>query len=459
MTNEGSSFEQSYTKKVNTIGFLFLLAHLPVLCVLAASNGTGLVLTAGMMLVILAAPALILWGDRSSKLAAVAMGVASMGVSALTIYVCGGQIEAHFEIFVLIAMLAVFGRIAPLLAAGSTIALHHVIFWLWLPSSVFNYKAGFGIVLVHAFFVVLEIVPVCWIATQFGRSIKAEGLVMDHLGSAVDQIDSATSQIAASSQSLAHGATEQAASIEETSASASMIKAVSMRNADAAQSAVTLVEASSSRSKATDVSLTGMVEAMDRIGSDSQQISKVVKTIDQIAFQTNILALNTAVEAARAGEAGLGFAVVADEVRTLAQRSAQAAKESEMLISASIENARLGIQKVNEVAQSVRGMISESSEMMTLVSEINSSSREQSRGIDEIATTIQKMEGVTQSNAASAEQTAAAVEELSMQAKGLKDIVQDLAALSGLPSDNSSLQVGSRSKNGFRGLRTVTPAI
>ena len=356
-------------------------------------------------------------------------------------------------------MLAVFGRIAPLLAAGSTIALHHIIFWLWLPSSVFNYKAGFGIVLVHAFFVVLEIVPVCWIATQFGRSIKAEGLVMDHLGSAVDQIDSATSQISASSQSLAHGATEQAASIEETSASASMIKAVSMRNADAAQAAVTLVEASSSRSEATNISLTGMVEAMDRIGSDSQQISKVVRTIDQIAFQTNILALNAAVEAARAGEAGLGFAVVADEVRTLAQRSAQAAKESEMLISASIENARLGIQKVNEVAQSVRGMISESSEMMSLVSEINSSSREQSRGIDDIATSIQKMEGVTQSNAASAEQTAAAVEELSMQAKGLKDIVQDLAALSGLPSDKSSLQLGSRAKNGFRELRAVTPEI
>ena len=96
---------------------------------------------------------------------------------------------------------------------------------------------------------------------------------------------------------------------------------------------------------------------------------------------------------------------------------------------------------------------------MSLVSEINSSSREQSRGIDDIATSIQKMEGVTQSNAASAEQTAAAVEELSMQAKGLKDIVQDLAALSGLPSDKSSLQLGSRAKNGFRELRAVTPEI
>ena len=128
MIHQVSSFEQSYTKKVNTIGFLFLAAHLPVLCVLAAFNGASVVLTTCVMLVILAAPALILWEDRASKLNAIAMGIAAMGVSALAIYVCGGQIEAHFEIFVLIAMLAVFGRIAPLLAAGGTIALHHVIF-------------------------------------------------------------------------------------------------------------------------------------------------------------------------------------------------------------------------------------------------------------------------------------------------------------------------------------------
>ena len=298
-------------------------------------------------------------------------------------------------------------------------------------NSIFNYKAGIATVLIHAGYVVFEIVPAIWIARQFGRSIQAQSLVMEHLGSAAEEIDSATTQVSASSNSLAQGATEQAASIEETSAAAEMIKTASLRNAKVSSEAAHVAGESAQRAEQTRDSLELMIEAMDRIGSSSEKISQIVKVIDQIAFQTNILALNAAVEAARAGEAGLGFAVVAEEVRTLAQRSADAAKQTESLISESIENARLGVAKVNEVADSVRGITRGSSDLKSLVQEIKVASEEQCRGIDQVATSIQRMESVTQSNAANAEETAAAAEQLAAQSKAMRDVVNQLAALAG----------------------------
>jgi methyl-accepting chemotaxis protein len=168
---------------------------------------------------------------------------------------------------------------------------------------------------------------------------------------------------------------------------------------------------------------------MNGIEESSRKISKIIKVIDGIAFQTNILALNAAVEAARAGEAGSGFSVVAEEVRSLAQRSARAAEDTVALIDESIQKSDGGKAKVNELAVAIRDITAESARVKTLVEEINEGSEEQTRGIEQINHAMSQMETFTQTNAASSEEGAAAAEQLQSQAATLREIVYHLRSL------------------------------
>ncbi|MEQ1912156.1 MAG: methyl-accepting chemotaxis protein, partial [Vicinamibacterales bacterium] len=262
----------------------------------------------------------------------------------------------------------------------------------------------------------------------------------------------ASEQVAGSAQTLSQGATEQAASLEETSASMEEMASMTRRNAESTRQAVTLVADVHRRAHESTDALQQMVQSMDAIQDSSQKVSKIIRTIDEIAFQTNILALNAAVEAARAGEAGMGFAVVADEVRSLAQRSAQAAKDTAALIEESIAKARSGNQKVGQVAESIAGITDAVSRVKALVEDVSEASRQQTQGLDHVAQALSQMERVTQDTAATAEESAAASEELSAQAAVTLEVVGQLQSLVGAadvrPVSTSARRQGARPTRG-----------
>jgi len=251
------------------------------------------------------------------------------------------------------------------------------------------------------------------------------------LSSGATQVASAATQIAASSQSLAQGSSEQAASLEETSSSSEEISSMARKNTENTRSAAELAGRLQAEFTKTNRSLDETVAAMEELNGSSEKISKIIKVIDEIAFQTNILALNAAVEAARAGEAGMGFAVVADEVRNLAQRSAQAAKDTASLIEDSIARSRDGKAKVDHVAAAIRGIAEDSTRIQVLVDEVNVASQEQSRGTEQVAKAVIQMEQLTQRAAASAEESASSATQLTAQASALKDVVGRLTEMVG----------------------------
>jgi methyl-accepting chemotaxis protein len=229
-------------------------------------------------------------------------------------------------------------------------------------------------------------------------------------------VTSASTQVAQSSQQLSQGATEQAAALEEASASLVEMASMTRRNAENARSASARVAEAGRLVAAADESLKDLVASMAEIQTSSVQVTRIVKTIDEIAFQTNILALNAAVEAARAGEAGLGFAVVADEVRNLAQRSARAAKDTAVLIEASATSAEGGQSRVQAVVQAMSAIAGNSSQLGALVNDVTEASEQQAQGIAQVNQAVSQMEQVTQTTAATAEECAAASEELNAQA-------------------------------------------
>ncbi len=246
-----------------------------------------------------------------------------------------------------------------------------------------------------------------------------------------NQVSSAASQVSAASQTLAEGASEQAASLEETSSSLEEMASMTKRNAENAQKANDLAKQARSAADKGVGDMQTMSSAMEAIKVSSDDIAKIIKTIDEIAFQTNILALNAAVEAARAGEAGMGFAVVADEVRNLAQRSAQAAKETASKIEGAIEKTGQGVDISSKVALTLNEIVTKARQVDELVAEVAGASREQTQGITQINTAVGQMDKVTQSNAANAEESAAAAEELNAQATTMKESVMELMQLVG----------------------------
>lgn len=262
-----------------------------------------------------------------------------------------------------------------------------------------------------------------WVIRSIARPLNR---VIGELTANADQTTAAAGQVSASSQSLANGANEQASSLEETSASLEEMASMTKRNAESAQAAKELSAQTRTSADTGAAHMEEMRRAMDAIKASSNDVGKIIKTIDEIAFQTNILALNAAVEAARAGEAGMGFAVVAEEVRNLARRSAKSAGETAEKIEDAIRKSEHGVTISGSVAQSLSDIVEKARKVDALVAEIAQASTEQSQGIGQLNSAVSQMDKITQSNASNAEETAAAAEELTAQASSMRSTVTSL---------------------------------
>jgi methyl-accepting chemotaxis protein len=274
--------------------------------------------------------------------------------------------------------------------------------------------------------------------------------IVGNVRQAADSIQIAGAEVASGNQNLSHRTEQTAASLQQTASAMNELTATVEQTADSARTASQLAGSASSTAGRGGAVVGEVVATMERINSSSRRISDIIGTIDGIAFQTNILALNAAVEAARAGEAGRGFAVVASEVRSLAQRSAEAAREIKSLIGASVESVEVGTRLVADAGQTMGELVASVQRVTDIIGEISAATGEQSGGIGSVNGSIAQLDQATQQNAALVEESAAAAQSLRDQAQKLAEVVSTFR----LPGNPGGMAVKARA----RPAPTPTPA-
>jgi methyl-accepting chemotaxis protein len=438
-------------------------------------GSVGLALLGGLLLMGLAVAVALT--SKAGPLSQTVLPFLGMSMVGLLIHVSRGHNEAHFAVFAFMACLVTYRRALPVLVGAATIAVHHLLFnqlqaWGWGPMCVT--EPSFGRVVEHATYVIAETAVLLVLASRAHRDFAtaqelmgivdrlrmADGTVdlgvaetpsedprtirfldaLQHIASSINIVRQAAESVRIASSEIASGnlalsqRTEQAASnIQETAASIEQIASTIKASSDNARQANQLAGSASQVAVAGGESVNRVVATMSGIQSSSRKITDIIGVIDGIAFQTNILALNAAVEAARAGEQGRGFAVVAAEVRSLAQRSAEAAKEIKKLITSSVEQVDSGSSLVDGTVQTMGEVVEQVRRVTELVGMIATSSSEQSNGIGQINMAISRMDQATQQNAALVEETSAAAESLSHQADELSQAVKVFRMSASMP--------------------------
>jgi methyl-accepting chemotaxis protein len=429
----------------------------------------------GSLLLMLAAGAVVALA-RGSLFSRLVLPVLAMAMVALHIQLGRGTLEFHFGVFVTLAILLVYRDWKPLLAGAAAIAVHHVLFDRLQAAGVGVYctpQADLFKMFLHAGYVVVQTGLEVAVAVQMARSerqgqelgalvsaIERNGSialdlqhvqasapasvalqgVMGRIDQVVSQVqdsaancNTASQEIASGNQDLSQRTERTASGLQQIASSMEQLTGTVRQTADSARTANQLASSASDAAGKGGTVVSQVVSTMDAISASSRQIADIIGTIDGIAFQTNILALNAAVEAARAGEQGRGFAVVAGEVRSLAQRSADAAREIKTLIGTSVERVETGSRLVAEAGASMQDIVSSVRRVTDMIGEISMATDEQSKGLVSVNRSVSELDAMTQQNAALVEESAAAAESLRQQALRLSEVVQ-VFVVSGRPA-------------------------
>jgi methyl-accepting chemotaxis protein len=416
----------------------------------------------------LAAPGVLAYAIARGSLAARLLLATSLSAQVmLHIQVSAGMIEFHFGVFVTLAILMVYLDWRPVLWSALLFAVHHVAFDRLQAAGWGLYclaQPNFPVIVLHAVYVIIQTGIEWYLIVHLARFVQDNGeaaWLADHLvegdqvrldlvgatpvqapvaralqdsllriaqamarvRQAISQMASASAEIAQGNQDLSARTESAAASLEQTTASTQHLTETVRHSAEAARTANQLAAQAAQVARDGGQTVAQAVQSMKAIESSSQKIADITNVIDGIAFQTNILALNAAVEAARAGEAGRGFAVVAGEVRSLAQRSAEAAKQIKALIDESVATVRTGSTQVDSAGQTMEQIVQSIQRVADMIGEVTAAANEQSDSIAQVNAALGQLDQTTQQNAALVEEAAAAAQSLRQQAAELQQVV------------------------------------
>lgn len=419
-----SKARERHNKITTRIFLVGLVLHLIPFTIMTNVFKTELWVALGLSLFLLAGPTLVYFLKPESKWNVYFVSFTTMAFSGILIHLGKGMIEMHFHIFIAIAILSLYGSPGAILAAAVTIAVHHVSFYFLLPSSVFNYDAGFGIVLLHAAFVILETIPVMYLAYKFGNMVELQGSTFIELKEITDKTKSFSQRLDKAAINLSSEATIQSDAVNDAVLTMNEIKSLMENISDRIEQSNQLSDTGLEISGQGNAAINKMSQAMNTMDSSLTDLNEIknifekikqrTEVINEIVYKTQLLSFNASIEAARAGESGRGFAVVAEEVGSLAKLSGNAAKAIESLLQESdtkvfsivddiTENVQNGKQDSDTVIDSFMKLSENLNQLSTTITEMSSSNKKQQQGLVKINTSMKKLKHASKVNKESAD--------------------------------------------------------